>query len=332
MVFARMVRRCIALGLVSCLAAGSLPGCAAYVQSVEDISKESVGGPSQAGAPSAMGASPAQVSSSGIYRWYPSTVDPRPVAVAWMIHGLNLDPARMSELANVLNEIGIDVLSVSLTGHRDRSSNDRENPTPEGRMESFKRATYDAWRKEALGGYMNARTRAEELNLPVYFVGYSLGGLIGVDLLASVPEVRYDRMILLSPAIRIRLRSHLLKIFSVFPRMVIPSASPEGYRANRGTPMAAYNALYMGINHLERVANDRLNVPTLVFADPDDELVSFIGLEEFAREHALNQWSIIAVEKNKAAESIRHLIITEEAVGTGVWQSMTSVIQAFLKK
>lgn len=246
---------------------------------------------------------------------------PAAKAVVVLVHGLNLKPGKMNALADFLRANGADVLPVTLSGHG-------------GGMDEFKKVARDLWIKEMRDAFRSAEARAKENNAPVYFVGYSLGALVGLDFLNSPAgqEIRCEKMVLLAPAISIRDRSYLLKLLGLFPSLVIPSLSPEDYRAHDGTPLAAYKALFQSISSLEKEGLAKSNVPTLVLVDPEDELVSTGGLGKFMGQFGLDQWKIIEVTNTGSPlkKKYHHLIIDENAVGADQWRSMKVSIKGHL--
>jgi esterase/lipase len=161
----------------------------------------------------------------------------------------------------------------------------------------------------------------------LFFVGFSMGGLLGVDLLSSNPKVTFDKMVLFAPAIKMHKRNSLLKILSPFPRIVIPSSAHKSYLTNDGTSIAAYNALFEMYAHLENNLNPKINIPTVVFIDKRDELISFCGLQNMVRDQKLDQWKIHPVKKDKTATKIKmhHLIIDEACVGNNMWHQIVEV-------
>lgn len=246
---------------------------------------------------------------------------PAAKAVIVLVHGLNLKPEKMNALADFLRAQGADVLPVTLSGHG-------------GTMEEFKKASRDIWIGEMQDAFGRAGRRAKENNAPVYFVGYSLGALVGLDFLNSVEgeNARCGKMVLLAPAISIRGRSYLLKLLGMFPSMVIPSLSPEDYRAHSGTPMAAYKALFQSVSSLEKEGLARSNVPTLVLVDPKDELVSAEGLGALTRQFRLDQWKLLEVTNagSPLKKKYHHLIVDENALGTDQWRQMRDAIKDHL--
>jgi len=118
-------------------------------------------------------------------------------------------------------------------------------------------------------------------------------------------------------------------VLSPFPRLVIPSMAPENYLANeKGTPIAAYNALFDGLNQFDKNAGQKLNVPTLVFIDEQDEFIPLGKLKKLVEAKKWNQWQFFIVEKDKTAEDERfyHHIIDASSTGKTVWQDMMRAV------
>lgn len=239
-------------------------------------------------------------------KWFSSDGPPR--AVALLIHGLNLKPEKMDPLARVLASADIEVLRLSLSGHG---------------YGSLKDVTASSWLKQSQAGYRAVAKRAKELGVAVYFVGYSLGGLLGEALLAQsspVNPVRFDRVVLLAPAIALRPVVYLVKVLFLFGRgFALPSADKPAYRAHAATTMAAYEALFglLGIVRAGRYQN--ANVPTLVFVRRNDELVSLSGLRSIVRKHGLTNWAISQIPGPGVPGYPHHLIIDERSLGATNW-------------
>ena len=189
------------------------------------------------------------------------------------------------------------------------------------------------WSDEVYKAYLKVRERASKKNVPVFFIGYSLGGLLGCDLLLSHSDVFYDRMVLFAPALNVTTESYLLKALMPFPNIVIDSLSPISYRTNEGTPMAAYKALFEAIEHFEKNADSRLNIPTAVFIDERDEFISCSKLKEMIVQKNLDQWQLHTVQKdNNSGEKIsHHLIINRDNVGEDIWKQIKRSLGKHLK-
>jgi esterase/lipase len=264
--------------------------------------------------------------------WYKSKNPAEPNGVALVIHGLNSRPDKMESIIAELTFGGIDCLNLSLRGHGENYFPLENTDSAGARMEAFKSVSYALWQSEAHYAYQLVKNEGRRYGTPVFFVGFSMGGLLGVDLLASEPRVRFDKMVLFAPALKMRKRNNLLKIFSPFPRLVIPSMAPASYLANSGTPMAAYNALFEMVDHLKNNLNPKIDVPTVVFIDKQDELISFSGLQEMIRNLKLDQWKLYPVKKDAQATAIKmhHLVIDQAAVGKGMWKEMADITRMHL--
>jgi alpha-beta hydrolase superfamily lysophospholipase len=167
-------------------------------------------------------------------RWYYSDKPGELKGVALVIHGLNLRPDRMQPIIAKLTESGIDVLGLSLRGHGENYTHRNGIGEDQARLEAFKNVSYQLWMNEAYLAYLHLKARGEEKGVPLFLTAFSLGGLIGLDLFASHPDVRFDKVVLFAPAIRLHTTIYLERVLSPFPRLVIPSMAPQSYLANKG--------------------------------------------------------------------------------------------------
>ena len=220
-------------------------------------------------------------------RWFKSRKPEALQGIALVIHGLNLDPDRMGPIIENLTAAGIDVLNLSLRGHGANYDHRDDMDTAGARLESFKSVSDTLWLNEAYLAYLHVQNRARQRRVPVFLAAFSLGGLIGLDLVVSNPDVHFDRIVLLAPAISLRPAIYLERILSPFPRLVIPSLADDAYLANKsGTPVAAYNALFEVFDHFEENAGTKLNIPTLLFIDEEDEFIPLHGLKDLVAEYS----------------------------------------------
>ncbi len=257
-------------------------------------------------------------------RWYERKNNTKLNGVALVVHGLNSRPDKMESIIARMNDVGIDCLNLSLRGHGENYSDINHTESADARMETFKSVTYPLWKTEAYQAYQRVEKRSKLYATPLFFVGFSMGGLLGVDLLSANATVQFDKMVLFAPAIKMHKRNSLLKILSPFPRMVVPSIAHKSYLTNDGTSIAAYNALFEMYANLENNLDPKINIPTVVFIDKQDELISFSGLQNMIRDQNLDQWKIHPVKKDKTATKIKmhHLIIDEASVGNYMWQEI----------
>ena len=202
----------------------------------------------------------------------------------------------------------------------------------EARLDSFRGVTYNLWSFELYRAYLKARQRAQQKKVPLFLAGYSLGGLLGCELQISRSDVHFDRMVLFAPALRITLKPYLLKALMPFPDLVLDSLSPEAYRTNAGTPMAGYKALFDALDRFEKNMNGRLNIPTLIFMDRNDELISYDDLAAMIVGKHLDQWRVVTVEKDppEASRYAHHLLIDESTVGKVTWSKIEAALLSHL--
>ncbi len=231
----------------------------------------------------------------------------------------------MQSIISGLTESGIDVLRLSLRGHGENYTHHAGIEEDRARLEAFKAVSFPLWLNEAYLAYSEAQKRAARKKVPLFFVGFSLGGLIGLDLFASQEEVRFDRMVLFAPAIKLHTIHHLARILSPFSRLVIPSLAPDSYLSNKkGTPIAAYNALFEGLEQFEKHVNRKINIPALILIDEEDEFIPVQAFKELIDEKKLDQWTLYIVKKEATADqdSFHHHIIDEYSTGKAVWKEM----------
>jgi alpha-beta hydrolase superfamily lysophospholipase len=265
-------------------------------------------------------------------RWYERKDHTELKGVALVIHGLNVRPGKMEPIITQMTKAGIDCLNLSLRGHGSNYSDLKDAESDKARMAAFKSVSYPLWKSEAYDACQLVKKKCNLYGAPMFFVGFSMGGLLAVDLFTSNSNVRFNKMVLFAPAIKMRKRNYFLKIFSAFPKLVIPSMAHRSYLANSGTPMAAYNALFDMYQHFENSPDPRINVPTVVFIDKHDEIISFTGLQNMVRDQKLDQWEIHPVNKDKTTNKIKmhHLIIDEASVGEKTWQKIIDITMTHL--
>ena len=98
--------------------------------------------------------------------------------------------------------------------------------------------------------------------------------------------------------------------------------------------MAAYNALFEAAKHFETNLDPKINVPTVVFIDKQDELISFSELKNMIRKQNLDQWNLHPVVKDKTATEIEmhHIIIDAASVGKHMWKEIVDTTITHLLK
>lgn len=239
--------------------------------------------------------------------------------VTVVVHGLNLKPSKMLELAEQLETMNQDVVLVTLTGHDDDEK-------------AFGTVTREVWLNDLSEAFQEASSKAKAVGVPIQFLGFSVGGLLGVDLLAA-GKVHFSKMILLAPALQVHARSRLIRVARILGNsFVIPSRSPEDYRAHSGTTVAAYEALFKSLDTMAASNLDLANIPTRVFIDPDDELVSLEKTETFIAKKRLSNWKLSSVDASQSLTEPKyhHLIIDSKSLGEAEWKKLVEQIRSFL--
>ncbi|MGE5256740.1 MAG: serine aminopeptidase domain-containing protein [Hyphomicrobiales bacterium] len=272
------------------------------------------------------------VSSDPSVDWFTRSGATSLKGVAVVIPGLNLNPDRMAAVISALNMAGIDAARLSLQGHGLNFQRQHGMNASEARLESFKCVSYPLWSQETLGAYEQARQSARQNQVPLFLIAFSYGGLMGLDLLASREDVRFHRAVLFAPALSLRGWDYAIRLFSPFPRMVIPALAPAAYLANPGTPIAGYNVLFETLDHFESRIGLQLNIPTLVIMDPGDELVSYDGLKRLAAEHRLDRWQFYPVRNHRSLLKgmLRHIVIDEASLGQDAWSKVKTALVTHL--
>jgi esterase/lipase len=262
-----------------------------------------------------VGATTKPITSSVQFEWFMSA---NPNAYVLMVHGLNLHPTKMHPFARLLQQNNFSVLNVILSGHG--------NLNDTTRLHAFTQVNYALWLAEMREAY--AIISHEAQRKPLFFFGYSLGALMGINLITQEPKFLFDRALLIAPALRIHSKAYIVYPLFLFPKYIIDSASPPSFRANKGTPVNAYLALYQAIANLDNPP-DRLNFPVKIIIDPKDELVSYPKLKQWISDHSLTQWSINTVNKRPLRQNDFHHLLIEEKGAGNIWKPIQDTLLHF---
>jgi len=242
-------------------------------------------------------------------------------AVILVAHGLNVKPVAMMALVNWLTEQGADVFLIQLSGHYQEGI-------------SIQEVTMANWQQDMHNGYSIAKKAASDQGLPFYFLGYSLGALLGLSMIALKHDRPcFDKQVLLAPAMAIRNRCYLVQPFCFLGnKMFLPSFTPVSYRANDSIPLSVYKILFMEERKVLHSTNDSLNVPTVIFMDPKDELISYQKLKSLIVRNKLTNYEIILLNSDLKGRIGRyhHLILDESAMGKQNWKMVTHKMNDFL--
>jgi alpha-beta hydrolase superfamily lysophospholipase len=226
----------------------------------------------------------------------------------------------MEPLISWLTGLGAEVYLIQLSGHLEAGI-------------PINKVSADLWKDEMLAGYTLAKQAAKESSLPLYFLGYSLGALLAQSMiLLNQSGPAFDKQVLLAPAMAIRSRAYLLRLF--FPlstQIKLPSFTPKAYRANAALPLLIYKILFAEERKLWSARFKGLNIPTLVIIDPKDELISYRKLIQLTSMFKLTRYQILELKKElkHKKDDYHHLILSEETMSAANWQKVAKAMGHF---
>ncbi|UZR95018.1 alpha/beta hydrolase [Chondrinema litorale] len=242
--------------------------------------------------------------------WIKSKIDSnKPKAVFILVHGLNNQAKLMYPFADAIAAEGYSVYVPVLDGH----AND---------YAKFKVIEKEDWLCNIKSAYEIALAEAERLNCPLAYIGFSLGGLLGSLAKSEGFMPKVEKLILLAPALEMTFFSSLIRPLLRFNlQFGIPSRAPGAYRAHSFMPVKAYKTLFELKKQLDRGVLEKLNIPTLLFIDKKDELVSFKKLMNFISLHQLSNWNV-KILLSKKNRGIHHMIADPYYAGDHNWRLM----------
>jgi pimeloyl-ACP methyl ester carboxylesterase len=237
-------------------------------------------------------------------------------AIVVLLHGLNLKPERMDDWAQKLSFHGSHVISFALYGHGDDKNH-------------MAKVTANIWREQIDEAILLAQKKALG-EVPVYFLGFSLGALVGLEALSRHPNAIFQKMVLIAPALSTPWYSRgAIKALSIFGKgFILPSRSPKEYRAHKGTSIAAYQALFELLDSVMAHEFKNANVSTLLLIDQHDELVDSKDIRKIIWDYKLSQWQLEIVDNRYAYDTygFRHLMVDEESVGQELWEHIANMV------
>ena len=238
---------------------------------------------------------------------------PKPAGIVLMVHGLNTKPEKMGELLKLFNQKNYGVYLVRLSGHR-------------GDIKEFQTVSRELW---------VAKSKSRKLDKPLIYVGFSMGGMLTLDLMSSlsIPNPAYDKVIQFAPSITLNWYTHLIRsFFFMYDSFLIPNIR-NPYTANKHVPIGAYRALFYSLDSIYKNKFRYTNIPTLIFINHKDELVNLRRIRYVIEDYKLTNWQLIPVSTEKASlrEQYNHIIIEEAALGPKEWARIKGKISKFLK-
>lgn len=241
---------------------------------------------------------------------------PSAKATCVLVHGLNNKPEVLTDIVHFLESLYIPVVMVSLTGHQQD-------------FEKLKTIKKENWKEDVLQAYALSHKKGAK----TFLIAYSLGAAIGLDILTE--KIRFDKMILLAPAIAPRQPVKLLEFFApLLPLFPLYSIVPSMYRANAYLPLKAYDVLFQLYRSLKQKKFAHTNVPTLVVIDPNDETMSVEEIKKTIAVYHLDHWRLLLLDSNHTGKQTKfhHLIIDKQAMGDKNWTVFTQHVKSFLKE
>lgn len=244
--------------------------------------------------------------------WFTSTANPKGVVV--LTHGMNLRPSCMDELAKSFSSAGYEVFRPAFTGHC-------------GENEKYLNVTAEEWEADARRIYGVAAARAENLKKPIHLVAYSFTALIYQTMEKELP---FDRRVYLAPPLATKFWYPAVSwLARTFPWITYESKNTMcGFNVKSGArPLLA---LEVFLQRWRDGAGKNYSGPVLVFAEPDDELVSYGGLVTFVADK--NNWSMERVSNagHTMPETYHHLIVDSPTLGKEEFSRMLGLAKDFL--
>lgn len=240
-------------------------------------------------------------------------------AVVVIVHGLNFKPERMDDWSGLLTSHGAISMRFSLYGH------DKD-------IQLMREVNSQIWRRQFDMGMEQAHKLSKRHGVPMVFIGYSLGGLIGIDWVTRqrTSDNVFSKMVLLAPAIATPWYSDaaIVLLPHLDQTMIIPGPNPKESRAHYGSSVNAYRALFDLKASVFDASFKNANIDTLLIIDRNDELIPFNEIRNIVNCYHLSRWQIVLIDNKyaKANSGFRHMIADKLSVGDKVWNKISSQV------
>jgi pimeloyl-ACP methyl ester carboxylesterase len=242
-------------------------------------------------------------------------MDPISNKTAVLIHGLNTIPGIMHDIEEVFIRNSYTVISITLPGHGD--SQEVLEPV-------------EAWTTAAFDGLQRGRKIAGESELVL--VGYSLGGALAVlaSIQPSAPKI--DKIVLIAPALGIKVPLSILRIgnLPLLGKIPIPSIAPRQIRRWCSIPLEWYGAIPKVLDKIDAhlIPEKIRKTTTTLVLNPRDEVISVLETEKWLRKHSLiDTWSVKTITSDASPpERFEHNLVERSAVGEQGWSELVEVL------
>ncbi|MBN1637709.1 MAG: hypothetical protein JW866_01990 [Ignavibacteriales bacterium] len=199
-------------------------------------------------------------------------------------------------------------------------------------FEKDKESTIKKTTHEFLESY---RRESKVKEVPIYFIGYSFGALLGLYLLQNYSsDIKFDKMVLVAPAIAFRIIPNISKNISAIPlNFSLASLTPKNYRIYDKIPIFLYRIVSQLNKKLREERFKNLNIPTKIFISPKDEFISYKGIQNIIPRYNLANWNIVKIknEKKKGLKDFYHLIADKNTLGETEWSLFLSEVKEFFR-
>ncbi len=229
-------------------------------------------------------------------KWFYTEFKNDTQAVVLLAHGLNLHPQKMDQLASFFNKNKCDVLRIAL-GNNPNEWCDKFSDDVEAVVE-----------------------HAHILERPLYFVGFSLGALVGIHYMAKHAHQEFTKAALFAPATHTKMYTRIPSLlFNFFPKGSLPSLNLVDYREREKTKLSEYRKMH---ELQKEIKYYQINIPTLLILNPKDELVASSQVALFAAHNKHSKVFNISNEDSPLSKKYHHLMIDENSLGHSAWKKI----------
>jgi esterase/lipase len=244
---------------------------------------------------------------------------------AYVLHGLNTNPKRMEELAEIMRKEDYATNVGVLAGHH-----------PPAEVNQDAAISSEQWRQDLTKQWTSATSTCPAQSDQRIFVAYSLGAITGLNVFDSSEGLPLPtKMILISPALALRKKTYLIRALSWLPFGSLPSLNHPDYRAKDTTPLSSYKALFQLHDQWQKVAwKNTGSIKTLVVLDPEDELVDSQKADSLVKTKNLKSWTLYWTnnESSKLKPKYHHLIIDARSQGQEQWDMFSAKARKFIQQ